>query len=527
MRAGGGRGRNPVRSSGGSCDPRRTHRGAGRDCGLAVAGKRRQTKWGPRPSGCNPSPAQKPKDSTTRRTEGLEEAVLLSNLSAVIELQRALRDRRRFRRQIEHLFERTLLDPARRGLRQDGVGLETIFDHQRRVARLLARAVENWNYEFAPGHIREILVEGKVRDVFSFRLTDLLIHGVVAEIVEDAVEPLLSPRLFSYRRGVSWWHAVSEFAACVRRHRRSLPDPRTRGLYVLRRDIDSYTDSIPVGPDAPLWPMLSALFRRDGLGGVPAGWSALEAVIRPEAFGKSGGLMTLIRGVPTGQPISCVLFNFYLHELDRDLAGIPGAFYARYSDDIVFAHPDADAADEAARRAEGRLNSLGLKFKPEKSMDIFLTGAGRPSFLRPAARGRASVPLLGTEIWADGTVSLDREKSRSLLRDLRDRAERAARTLRGRPVAVIGPTVCSVINRTLHPEARIFRHRSSDIVWRILTNRPQLRHLDGLIARLAVRAVTGDESAKAFRRVPYRVVRRDWGLVSLFHGRNRKTERAG
>ena len=75
-------------------------------------------------------------------------------LYAVIDLQRALRDRRRYRRQIEHLFDRTLFDPARRALRQDGVGLETVFDHQRRVAGLLARAVGSHQYELAPGKVR-------------------------------------------------------------------------------------------------------------------------------------------------------------------------------------------------------------------------------------------------------------------------------------------------------------------------------------------------------------------------------------
>ena len=445
-------------------------------------------------------------------------------LYAVIDLQRALRDRRRYRRQIEHLFDRTLFDPARRALRQDGVGLETVFDHQRRVAGLLARAVGSHQYELAPGKVREILVDGKVRDVFTFGLTDLLVHGVVAEIVGEASGRLLSPRLFSYRRGLSWQEAVSEFAALIRQHRRERPDPRGRGLYVMRRDIDSYTDSIPVFPGAPLWTMLADLFRTNPAGGSPVGWDILEAVIRPLVFSKDGGLMNLVRGVPTGQPISCVVFNFYLHELDHELAGIPGGFYARYSDDIIFAHPNPDAVDEAIRAAERRVGTLGLKFKPAKSLDIFLTGAGRPSPVRPGARGRGSVPLLGTEVWADGTISLDRDKSRALLRDLEDRATRAARCLRGRPVPVVGRAVCAVINRALHPEAKILRQRSADIVWRILTNRPQLRHLDGLIARLAVRAVTGDAGAKAFRRIPYRVVREDWGLASLFHGRDRKRE---
>ena len=60
-----------------------------------------------------------------------------------------------------------------------------------------------------------------------------------------------------------------------------------------------------------------------------------------------GQLFTQYRGVPTGQPISCVLFNLYLSGLDAQLDRIPGAFYARYCDDIVFAHPDPDVVRAA------------------------------------------------------------------------------------------------------------------------------------------------------------------------------------
>jgi hypothetical protein len=34
--------------------------------------------------------------------------------------------------------------------------------------------------------------------------------------------------------------------------------------------------------------------------------------------------------------------------------------------------------------------------------------------------------------------------------------------------------------------------------------------------------VTGDGGVKSFRRVPYKKVREEWGLVSLEHGRNRR-----
>jgi hypothetical protein len=54
-----------------------------------------------------------------------------------------------------------------------------------------------------------------------------------------------------------------------------------------------------------------------------------------------------------------------------------------------------------------------------------------------------------------------------------------------------------------------------------VTDRTQLRQLDHEIARIVIEAATGAKGTRAFRTVPYRTVRRGWGLVSLEHARNR------
>lgn len=436
------------------------------------------------------------------------------------DLRRALTSPRSFRRQIERIFDRTLLSPARHALRQDGVSLDALFDGQRPISRILARTLAGNRYEFAPGRIRTIRVNGKSRDVFSFRLTDLIVQGVVTEVIAEATRPLQSPRLYSYRPKISWFHAVFDFARFIRRHRKSLGDPRRRGLTVIRRDVDSYTDSIPVDPASPIWDMLFKLLEPSD-GRLPAADRRIvEDVVRPLVEWKDGGPVRLIRGVPTGQPISCVLFNFYLHELDRLLDAVPGGFYARYSDDILFAHPDAPTARRASRTIEDELARLGLRLKPEKSLDLFLTPAGRSSEAWPEARGSSAVPFLGTDIKADGTITLDRVKTRSLLRDLADRAGRAARALQGRPPEVIGRTVCAVLNRALSSEAALFRQRSADILRHIVTDRAHLKHVDLLIARIVARAVTGEAGPRAFRTATPARIRGEWGLNSLEHDRN-------
>jgi hypothetical protein len=432
-------------------------------------------------------------------------------------LHEALSDRRRYRRQIERLHRRHLTSGRLYTLEQGDVSLARFVLERRTVARLLARDVGRGAYRLEPARLRRIVTGTKERVVFGFRLTDLIVHGVVAQVLDEAIAPRLSESLYSYRRGVSWLDAVSRFAAYVRAHRRERPDPRARGLYVLRRDVDSYTDSIPVGPRSPLWEML-----RGALGpATDADRRLVETVVRPEAFVRPGALFTLYRGVPTGQPISCVLFNLYLADLDHELAAVPGAFYARYCDDLVFAHPDAAVARAAERRIEEVLRARGIGLNSEKSLTLWLTAAGRPPAWA-AARGATAAPLLGCRVSAQGTVALGGEKRRRLLVDLQHRARRAAEALGpAAPPEVAGPVVCAVVNRALEARAAFSQQRSAVVLRRAVTDREDLRQLDYAIARLVLRAVTGRDDVRAFRAFPYRRMRREWRLTSVVQARNR------
>jgi hypothetical protein len=321
---------------------------------------------------------------------------------------------------------------------------------------------------------------------------------------------------------VSWWTPIAAFAAYTRGHRKNQPEVRRRGLYVIRRDIDSYTDSIPVGATSPLWEMLRAVLLAfdGGRAPSPPHWQLIETVVRPVAFVVDGQHFTPYRGVPTGQPISCVLFNLYLSGLDAQLDRIPGAFYARYCDDIVFAHPDPDVVRTADARIRDTVSALGLQLNEGKSRDIYLTAAGRQSAAWPEARGTTAVPLLGCVVSAHGTVSLSRPKRRRLLADIEDRAFGTARALRTRDLTVAGRTICAVINRALQPRLEFSQQRSATLLRRAVTDRNDLQQLDYCIARIVLHAVTGERGARAFRVIPYRKMREEWQLISLVWARN-------
>jgi hypothetical protein len=256
----------------------------------------------------------------------------------------------------------------------------------------------------------------------------------------------------------------------------------------------------------------------------PSDWRLVEQAVQPEVETPGGNNLLLDRGVPAGQPISCVLFNFYLAELDHRLEAIPGAFSARYSDDLLFAHPSAEVVRTAAEDLERCLQDLGLRFNLAKRLDLYLTGAGRPSTDWPETIPASAVPFLGAMVRADGTVSLARKKTRRFLREIRDRTERLARALSqvGARVDELGRAVCASVNQMLIPESSPFLEAdAASLLRRVITDRNQLAQLDHWIARLVLRAITEDSSAKVFRRLPLRKLRQDWGLVSLEHARNR------
>jgi hypothetical protein len=440
----------------------------------------------------------------------------------------ALGDHRRYERQIDRLHQRHLIDGRLHRLTHEGVSLSSVALHRGRVARLLADAVSTGAYELQPAVLHTIRVGGKERVVFSYPVLDLVVHRVVGELLGERVEPTLSPAVSSYRAGVSWWTGVTAFAAWVRAHHDARPDPRDRGVYVLRRDIDAYTDSIPLDAHSPLWSQVTTALGGPDLTSSPA-WPLVEEVLRPLVRLSDGALAARVRGVATGQPISVVCFNLYLRDLDHEVAAVPGGFYARYSDDLLFAHPDPDVAREVDALLEARVAALRLRFNARKRRDLYLTGAGRASAAWPDARGTTQTTFLGMRVGLDGTVALGERKVRVLLREAERRARNTARAMREADDERRGHAVAAVVNRLLDPDEPALGGAPAPLLARAVTDRSQLDWIDHALARVVASAVTGDPGAAAFRQAPYRRIRRDWGLVSVRRRRDngRRRERLG
>ena len=436
-----------------------------------------------------------------------------------------LGDPQSYERQLDRLLDRHATGRGMHELRQGDVPLASAAVRQREVARLIARTVGSGAYEPGPAELRTIRVGGKRRTVFALGLVDLLVHGVVSDALEAAIEPTLNPRLLSYRTGVPWWRGPQDFAAWIRWHGgdRDAEGRRRGGLYVIRRDVRSYTDTIPVHDESALWPMIQRALSPDGPMTAAAA-EVVRAVVRPAIVGERDADPPRERGVPTGQPISCVLFNLYLRDVDHELAAIPGSFYTRYSDDVLFAHPDPRTVQAAATILEERVAALGLTLNARKSRDLYLTHAGHASTAWPAAKGAQHVPLLGLRVGADGTVGLDASKAREVVRDVRRRAWAAAAATSEPDEAA--RLACAVVRRALDPGDMQAAARAAPLLRHVVTDRLQLGELDRRIAGEVAGVLVGDRTVRAFRALPPSVLRENYGLPSLVAQRNGRRRRA-
>lgn len=124
---------------------------------------------------------------------------------------------------------------------------------------------------------------------------------------------------------------------------------------------------------------LTDLLRLNGLEDTKSGrrkLNSLARVLTPEQFRLNRSLIQRHEepyGIPQGSPISGILANMYMLDVDKlinDAVQELGGMYVRYSDDFMIILPDAseiDAAKELMRVAEMLNQAPKLKLEPNKT----------------------------------------------------------------------------------------------------------------------------------------------------------------
>ncbi|HKU40043.1 MAG TPA: reverse transcriptase domain-containing protein [Polyangiales bacterium] len=389
------------------------------------------------------------------------------------------------------------------------------FQDTAALAQRLARMVSRGEYRCEALVPRAALIRGKQRTLYVASPLDEIVLGALAEALGETLEGHLSERVFSYRRGRSALGAVEQLLCYLRAHKRACPERRQQGLYVLRRDVRGYGEAIASGPGSRLWPLV-----QDAAAASGEQLEFLRAAFRPPVREASGSLVLPERGIPTGSPLQPAACNLYLTPVDRLLEAVPDGFYARYGDDMLFAHPDPELVRDFARALDSEIEALDLHWSADKCATLYWNAAGRRAPPRAAEFASAvALEYLGFRVDFRGVIGLKREKSRSLLRDIAGRLERSARLLSGEAAEQRARDLCGVVNAALdpsHPAATL----SASALRHLVSDRAQLRDLDHKLALLVARELSGRRGVRAFRAHPPRRLRAELGLVSLEHTRN-------
>ena len=170
-----------------------------------------------------------------------------------------------------------------------------------------------------------------------------------------------------------------------------------------------------------------------------------------------------------------------------------------------------DMAFGGARRDEEKSRA--------KERVFYFNGAGRRSHLRPDLSGSTHLRYLGCRIDFRGVVGLSDDKCEEVLLDVTRRIRRTAALCLGRTTAERAGLLSYVANAALDPSAP-GANKWSAALRGAVTDRGQLETLDRSIARILAEVLSGRTGCRAFRYIPYRDLRRSYGLRSLVVGRN-------
>jgi RNA-directed DNA polymerase len=331
-------------------------------------------------------------------------------------------------------------------------------------------------YRPRPYRRREIPKEGgKVRVISIPAIRDRVIQGALRLIVEPIFEADFSDSSFGARPGRSAHEAIEKVRTGLRRRRHRVVDV----------DLSRYFDTIRHDR------MLTKVARRISDG---------QVLAMVKQFLKSTGN----QGVPQGSPLSPLLANLALNDLDHILDRGSGFItYARYLDDMVVLAPDSAQgrvwADRALARIRREADAIGVSLNTEKTRLVTITDEHAVfAFLGFEFRW---VPSTKTGRWYPCT-SPRPKKVTAVLQKVRD-------TLRGSRHLSVRAAVAQV-NPILRGWVNYFRVGNS----RQAFNKVQY-HVERKVRRFA--AKQRKRSGFGLKRWSSEIVYGSWGLFRDYH----------
>lgn len=209
-------------------------------------------------------------------------------------------------------------------------------------ARLERLRQELVSGSYRPGPYRTLTVakpSGGTRRLSIPCVIDRVAQAAAALVLGEVLDPQFDDASYGYRPGRSVAMAVRRVASLY----------RDGYHWVVDGDIRTFFDEVP---HAPLLKHLAAVTGDPRLVDLVGLWL--------DGFSEDG------RGLPQGSPISPLLANLYLDEVDDEI-GEKGLHLVRYGDDFVILCRSEARAEGALERMAALLAEKGLALHPEKT----------------------------------------------------------------------------------------------------------------------------------------------------------------
>lgn len=264
----------------------------------------------------------------------------------------------------------------------------------------LSQEIQSGGYRPLPVvRIRPTFLGAAERALVVPAVRDRVVQRAIADILAPRIEPVLCPACRAFRKGSSARGAAEDVGRWI-----------TGSLgWILRADVRSFFDSIqPEILHRKLEPFVD-----------PEGLRFLDRILRCRIFDHDQ-VSEMVTGIAQGSPLSPLLANLYLAEVDAALAKEhPNC--VRYCDDVLVAEPSEERVRQAHEQIVELLQALELVLNEDKTRIcraedgfVFLGYHFGPAGRGPAVKAVAALHHRLEEISAAG--SLEPEEIDSLYR---------------------------------------------------------------------------------------------------------------
>jgi group II intron reverse transcriptase/maturase len=291
----------------------------------------------------------------------------------------------------------------------DGLSVDELKDHLRQHGVALVGSVRDGSYQ--PQPIKGVQIpksNGKTRLLGVPTVVDRVLQQAALQVLTPLFEVGSRPHSYGFRPGRNAHQAVEQALAYINEGHQHVVDIDLKGFF----DEVGHGKVLELVYAKVKCPQLMRLLRR-----------MMRAPVQIE-----GKLHKRRKGVPQGGPLSPLLSNILLHELDRELER-RGHRYVRYADDFsIYVR-----SKEAARRVGNSIfcflrDKLHLPINREKSgirrpMTFCLLGYGFVPSYRKGERGKYQL-VVDKEKWATLKAELKRLTRKTVPMSFDERIQR-------------------------------------------------------------------------------------------------------